>query len=52
MKSFSSGGITRRTAWGTTTKRMVLPWDSPSERAAAVWLQCTLSMPARYTSAT
>ena len=25
---------------------------SPSERAAAVWLGCTDSMPARYTSAT
>jgi len=27
-------------------------WDSPSERAAAVWLQWMLSIPARYTSAT
>ena len=25
---------------------------TPSDRAAAVWLQCTLSMPARYTSLT
>jgi hypothetical protein len=52
MKSLSSGGITRRIAWGSTTKRMVLAWESPSERAAAVWLQWMLSMPARYTSAT
>ena len=42
MKSFMSGGMTRRTAWGRTTKRMVLPWDRPNERAAAVWLQWML----------
>ena len=47
MKSLSSGGMTRRAAWGRTTKRIVLPWDSPRERAAAVWLQWMLSMPAR-----
>jgi hypothetical protein len=47
MKSFISGGTTRRTAWGRTTNRMVLPWDSPRERAAAVWLQWMLSIPAR-----
>ena len=43
--------MTRRTAWGRITKRIVLPWDSPRERAAAVWLQWMLSIPARYTSA-
>ncbi len=52
MKSFSRGGITRRTACGTITKRSVCPRESPSERAAASWLGCTDSIPARYTSAT
>ena len=52
MKSFSSGGMMRRTAWGTTTWRIVCGPDSPSERAAAVWLQWMLSRPERYTSAT
>ena len=47
MKSLSSGGMIRRTACGTTTKRRVWKKDRPSERAAATWLQCTLSMPAR-----
>ena len=52
MKSFSRGGITRRTACGSTTNRSDCHRDSPSERAAATWLACTDSMPARYTSAT
>ena len=42
----------RRTACGTTTKRIVSVYERPSERAPAVWLQWMLSMPARYTSAT
>ena len=52
MKSLSNGGITRRTACGTTTWRIVCEYVKPNERAAAVWLQCTDSMPARYTSET
>src|SRR5438093_55939 len=52
MKSFRSGGITRRTACGSTTKRSACRWERPSERAAASWLGCTDSMPARYTSET
>ena len=50
--SFISGGTTRRTAWGSTTERIVWPVDRPSERAAARCDSCTLSMPARNTSAT
>ena len=38
MKSFRSGGITRRTACGRTTKRSDWPCERPSERAAASWL--------------
>ena len=45
MKSLRSGGITRRTACGSTTKRSDCPCESPSERAAAVWLGCTESIP-------
>ena len=52
MKSFSRGGTTRRTACGITTKRSDWKRVSPSERAAASWLGCTDSMPARYTSDT
>ena len=52
MKSFSSGGITRRIACGKITNRRDCQRDSPSERAAALWLACTDSIPARYTSAT
>ena len=52
MKSFRSGGITRRTAWGRITVRIVCPRVSPSDLAAASWLGCTDSMPARYTSDT
>ena len=47
MKSFRSGGITRRTACGTITNRSVLSRESPSDRAAASWLECTDSIPAR-----
>ena len=47
MKSLSSGGMTRRTACGTTTKRIAWSWLSPSDRAAAAWLGWTDSMPAR-----
>ena len=47
MKSLSSGGMTRRTACGSTTNRSAWPWESPSERAAAAWLGCTDSIPAR-----
>ncbi len=50
--SFISGGTTRRTACGSTTERIVWPLDRPSDRAAARWDSCTLSMPARNTSAT
>ena len=32
--------------------RIVCACDRPSDRAAARWLSCTLSMPARNTSAT
>ena len=35
--SFISGGTTRRTAWGSTTSRIVWPVDRPSDRAAARW---------------
>ena len=52
MKSFSSGGITRRMAWGRTTNRSAFHRDRPSDRAAAVWDSWIDSMPARYTSAT
>ena len=51
-KSLSSGGVTVRTACGSTTSRVVWRWLSPSDRAAATWLGCTDSMPARNTSAT
>jgi hypothetical protein len=51
-KSLSSGGSTRRTAWGRITRRIDSRWLSPSERAAACWEGCTDSMPARNTSAT
>ena len=51
-KSLSSGGRMRRTACGITTWRSVCHCESPSERAAAVWLQWMLSSPDRYTSAT
>ena len=51
-KSLSSGGRMRRTACGITTWRSVCHCDSPSDRAAAVWLQWMLSSPDRYTSAT
>ena len=51
-KSFINGGTTRRTAWGSTTWRIVWLVDSPSDRAAARWLSWMLSMPARNTSAT
>jgi len=47
MKSLRSGGITRRTACGTTTYQTDCRWLRPSERAAALWLGCTDSMPAR-----
>ena len=39
MKSFRSGGITRRTACGRTTEASAWPRVSPSERAAASWLE-------------
>ena len=41
-----------RTACGNTTSRIVCRCVKPSERAAARWLGCTDSMPARKTSAT
>ena len=47
MKSFSSGGMMRRTACGMTTKRIAFHCERPRERAAASWLGCTDSMPAR-----
>ena len=47
MKSFSSGGMTRRTACGRTTWRSAWNRVSPSDRAAASWLGWTESMPAR-----
>ena len=47
MKSLRSGGMTRRTACGRTTKRIAWNAERPSERAAASWLGCTDSMPAR-----
>ena len=47
MKSFRSGGITRRTACGTITYRIDWRCESPSDRAAAFWLECTDSIPAR-----
>ena len=47
MKSFRSGGITRRIACGRITRRSAWKRESPSERAAASWLGCTDSIPAR-----
>ena len=44
--------MTRRTAWGSTTEPSACMRVSPSERAAASWLGCTDSIPARYTSET
>src|SRR5947209_18395883 len=52
MKSFKSGGTTRRTACGRVTYRSARPRDNPSERAAASCDGCTDSIPARYTSET
>ena len=51
-RSLSSGGMTRRTAWGSTTCRSACARVSPSDRAAATCDGCTDSMPARKTSAT
>ena len=47
MKSFNSGGMTRRIACGRITKRRDSQRERPSERAAALWLSWTDSMPAR-----
>src|SRR6476620_2709971 len=47
LKSLSRGGITRRTACGTTTNRSACRCERPSERAAAAWLGCTDSIPER-----
>ena len=47
MKSLSSGGITRRTACGTTTNRIDSPWLIPSDRAASICPPGTDSIPAR-----
>ena len=47
MKSFSSGGITFRTACGTITWRIAVAWLIPSERAASIWPRGTASSPAR-----
>ena len=47
MKSLSSGGATLRTACGRTTWRVAWPSVSPTASAAARWLGCTDSMPAR-----
>ena len=41
-----------RNACGSTTVVIVWRVDRPSDRAAARWLSCTLSIPARKTSAT
>ena len=51
MKSFMSGGSTRRTACGTTIRRIAWRLVMPRLRAASVWPRSTDSMPARYTSA-
>src|SRR5215218_965466 len=48
MKSFRSGGITRRTACGSTTWRVDCADVRPSESAAEVWPGWIDSMPARY----
>ena len=47
MKSFRSGGITVRTACGTTTCCIAFPWLIPSERAASICPRGTDSRPAR-----
>ena len=47
MKSFRSGGITRRTACGRITCRSACDRDSPSDRAATSCDGCTDSIPAR-----
>ena len=36
MKSFTTGGITMRTAWGTTMRRSANARDMPSESAASI----------------
>ena len=36
MKSFTTGGITTRTAWGTMTRRSASGRDMPSESAASI----------------
>jgi hypothetical protein len=46
-KSLSSGGTTRRTAWGRITWRSAWLPVRPTASAAARWLGCTDSMPAR-----
>src|SRR3954469_18839952 len=47
MKSLSSGGTTRRPAWGSTTWRSAWAPVSPTASAAARWLGWIESMPAR-----
>ena len=47
MKSLSSGGTTRRTAWGSTTKRSDWRPVSPIASAAARWLGWIESIPER-----
>ncbi len=51
-KSLRRGGMTVRTAWGRTTRRIVDVGVSPSERAARSWPWGTELMPARNTSET
>ena len=51
ISSLVSGGITRRTVWGTRMKSSVWRLDIPIERAASVWPRSIDSMPARTISA-
>ena len=53
MKSFRSGGITRRIACGRTDEAAWPACSSDRASGAAMrWLGCTDSIPARYTSVT
>ena len=49
--SLPVGGTMTRMAWGSTTRRMVLPGGMPSAWAASAWPLSTDRMPARAISA-
>ena len=51
MNSFADGGMTMRTACGTTTRRRICRRVIPSARPASSWPGSTESRPARMISA-